>query len=68
MALSAVPVGNMMSSDVASVSIDADVGEIVEAMLERNVGAVPVVDGEGQPVGIVSYVDLLRALPFPRAA
>jgi len=67
-ALSAVPVGNMMSRDVASVSIDADVGEIVEAMLERNVGAVPVVDGEGQPVGIVSYVDLLRALPFPRAA
>jgi CBS domain-containing membrane protein len=65
--LSAVPVGHIMSSDVASVDTDADVAEMVDTMLERNVGALPVVDGEGRPVGIVSYVDLLRALPFPRA-
>jgi acetoin utilization protein AcuB len=66
--LSAVPVGHIMSSDVACADTHAGVAEIVETMLERNVGALPVVDPEGQPVGIVSYVDLLRAVPFPRAA
>jgi len=66
--LSAVPIGHIMSSDVACVDTDAGLAEIVETMLERNVGALPVVNGEGQPVGIVSYVDLLRAVPFPRVA
>jgi CBS-domain-containing membrane protein len=63
--LSTVRVADVMSSDVASVEPDADVAEIVETMLERNVGALPVVERD-QPVGIVSYVDLLRTIPFPR--
>ena len=66
--LNAVPVSHILSSGVACVDTDADVVDIVETMLERNVGALPVVNGEGQPVGIGSYVDLLRALPFPRVA
>jgi acetoin utilization protein AcuB len=62
--LSAVRVANIMSSDAACVDMDADVGEIVETMLERKVGALPVVDGQNRVVGIVSYVDLLRVMPF----
>jgi acetoin utilization protein AcuB len=60
--LSAVGVADIMSSDVASVDTDADVGEIVETMLEHKVGALPVVDDQDRVVGIVSYVDLLRVV------
>jgi CBS domain-containing protein len=62
--LTSVPVVNIMSGDAASVDTDADVGEIVETMLERKVGALPVVDSEDKVVGIVSYVDLLRGMPI----
>ena len=35
---------------------------IIELMLDRKIGAVPVVDADDTLVGIVSYVDLLRQL------
>ena len=56
------PVGVLMSSDVVSVSPDTDLSEIVALMLEEKLSAVPVVGGEDDElVGIVSYVDVLRA-------
>ena len=58
--LSTVGVADIMSSDPVSVDADADVDEIVETMLYRKVGALPVVDDQNRVVGIVSYVDLLR--------
>ena len=58
--LSTVGVADIMSSDPACVETDADVDEIVETMLDRKVGALPVVDDQDRVVGIVSYVDLLR--------
>ncbi len=60
--LSSRTVADFMSGDVVSVDIEADVTEAVEKILEERVGAVPVIDGDGQVVGIVSYVDILRAL------
>lgn len=56
------PVTDLMTSAVVSVTPDAEMEEIVELMLDHRIGAVPVVNGEGQVVGIVSYVDILRAL------
>lgn len=53
---------DFMSADVVSVDPDADVADVIETMLEQRIGAVPVVDGEGDVVGIISYVDVLRAL------
>jgi acetoin utilization protein AcuB len=55
-------VADFMSGDVVSVDTDADLGEITDTMLDQRIGAVPVVDGEGSVVGIISYVDVLRAL------
>lgn len=55
----------IMSSDVLTVGLDAPISEIVALMLEYKIGAVPVVDGEGALVGIVSYIDVLRS--FERA-
>ena len=55
-------ISSIMTADVLSVDVDADVTEIIDLMLEYKVGAVPVVDGDGGLVGIVSYMDVLREL------
>ncbi len=58
------PVSTMMSGDVLSLSPEADVGDAIDMLLEHRVGAIPVVldDGSNELLGIVSYVDILRAL------
>lgn len=57
-----VPVSEIMSSDPFTVEPDDDVDEVIDLMLENRISAVPVVDGtEGRLLGIVSYVDVLRA-------
>ena len=59
----ATPVLRVMSADVVSVDPETGVGEIIAAMIETKIGAVPVVDPATQEVvGIVSYVDVLRAV------
>lgn len=59
--LSTQRVVDVMSSNVVSVQPDADVREVIERMLEERIGAVLVVDGEGNVRGIISYVDVLRS-------
>ena len=56
------PIGDIMSSDVVSVNPETDVGELIDLMIEQKIGAVPVVDADStELVGIVSYIDALRA-------
>ncbi len=58
----AQPIGSVMSSDVLSVTAGTDVTEVVDIMLEQRIGAVPVVEPDSSRlVGIVSYMDVLRA-------
>jgi acetoin utilization protein AcuB len=45
-----------------TVSPDAPLAAVVRAMIEKKYGAVPVVDGDQRPVGIVTQIDLLRLL------
>lgn len=59
-------VSELMSADVVSVDPDDDVREVIETMLEQRVGAVPVVDAEGNVAGIISYVDVLRVMSRER--
>jgi CBS domain-containing protein len=55
-------VGDIMSSDVVTVNPETDVGEVIDLMIEQKIGAVPVVDPDStELVGIVSYIDALRA-------
>jgi acetoin utilization protein AcuB len=56
------PVSDVMSTDVVQVGADASLGEIASHMVESRVGAVPIVDNDGRLLGIVSYVDVLRAV------
>jgi acetoin utilization protein AcuB len=55
------PVIEVMSSDIVSIEPETDVSEIIGLLVEHKIGALPVVaDGPGV-VGIVSYIDVLRA-------
>jgi CBS domain-containing protein len=57
------PVAKVMSSDVIFVNLETELSEIVELLLEHRVGALPVVQPDTLGVvGIVSYIDVLRAL------
>jgi acetoin utilization protein AcuB len=56
------PVSALMSADLVSVTPRDDLVEAVDLMIEHKIGAVAVVEpGSAQLVGIVSYVDALRA-------
>jgi CBS domain-containing protein len=58
----AQPVTEIMSSDIVTVTPENDVAEVIDLMIEHRIGAVPVVEaGSTRLVGIVSYVDALRA-------
>jgi CBS domain-containing protein len=55
------PVSTLMSGGVLTVGRDAEIGEVVELMVEEKLSAVPVVEtGTQELVGIVSYVDVLK--------
>lgn len=51
---------DVMTEDVVSVREDASVESIARLLLQRRISAVPVTDGDGRPVGIVSEDDLMR--------
>jgi CBS domain-containing protein len=51
---------DIMTPNVATVAPDASVVEIAKLMLDRHISAVPVVDGHGHLIGIVSEGDLMR--------
>ncbi|HVY49865.1 MAG TPA: CBS domain-containing protein [Minicystis sp.] len=61
-------IADIMTGGVVSADVETDVEEIVSLMLENRIGAVPIVDGDGALVGIVSYVDVLRETFAPEAA
>ena len=55
-------VQHVMATPVLSASPTAPVREIARVMLHEHVGAIPIVDAVGAPVGIVTRSDILRAL------
>ncbi|HSB41131.1 MAG TPA: CBS domain-containing protein [Methylomirabilota bacterium] len=59
----ATPVAQIMSPDVIAVGPEAEIGEVIELLIDHKIGAVPVVEEDTREVlGIISYVDVLRAL------
>ena len=58
----AQPVSRVMTSDVISVNPETEIEEVIDLMIEHKIGAVPVVEADSSKlVGIVSYIDALRA-------
>jgi CBS domain-containing protein len=59
----ATPIGKVMHPDVIVIGPETELGEIIDLLLEHKVGALPVVRWDTYEVlGIVSYIDVLRAL------
>ncbi|SDN47848.1 BON domain-containing protein [Streptomyces sp. cf386] len=57
-------VRDVMTRDVAVVGRDAAFKDIVRTLQDRRVSALPVVDGEGRVLGVVSEADLLHKEEF----
>ncbi len=51
---------DVMTTSVVTVSPDTSMQEIAELLLEHCISAVPVVDEDGEVIGMVSEGDLLR--------
>ncbi len=60
-----VEVSEVMSKGVVSVSPETSVQEAARLILRRKIGCLPVVDGEGVPLGLVTETDLLVAAYGP---
>ncbi|SFH11813.1 CBS domain-containing protein [Streptomyces mirabilis] len=53
-------VGDLMTTAVVSVRRDMIFKDIAQHLAEHDITAVPVVDDQGRPIGVVSAADLLR--------
>ncbi len=51
---------DVMTADVVTVGPETPVGEAAQLMLDRHISGVPVVDGEGRLIGILTEGDLMR--------
>jgi acetoin utilization protein AcuB len=59
----AIPISEIMTTDVISVEPDTEVGDVIGLLIDHRIGALPVADADTRDVvGIISYVDVLRAL------
>jgi CBS domain-containing protein len=54
------PVSTIMTSPVVAVQNDASAENVQWLLVDRGIGAVPVLDRSGRPVGILAKTDLLR--------
>ena len=59
--LKAVPVAEIMSTSVISVTPQDELMDVARLMLEEKVGSLPVVEG-GRVVGIITETDMLRQI------
>lgn len=53
-------VRDVMTTNVITVSPTTSISEVAKVLFDHRISAVPVVDAEGRPIGIVSEGDLLR--------
>jgi CBS domain-containing protein len=51
---------DVMTTRVVTVDLDTPVVEIAKRLMQSRISAVPVVDAEGRPIGVVSEGDLMR--------
>jgi len=60
--LSTLRVAHAMTEGVRVAVLDTSLADLVNIFLVEHIGAVPVVDGENRVEGVVSYLDVLRAM------
>lgn len=55
---------DVMTREVTTISADATVDKLIETIQSTAYSGLPVVDADGNPVGMVSQNDVLRALAY----
>lgn len=60
--LRALNVRDAMATQVISVRSDCPLKDLARELTTDRIGALPVLDNNGQLIGIVSYLDALRVL------
>jgi CBS domain-containing protein len=55
-----VPVRRIMTRDVVCAREDLDAGALIDLMVRRRIGCVPVVDDRGRPIGMVTKTDVIE--------
>jgi acetoin utilization protein AcuB len=55
-----IKVNKIMTHDPITVSQDATIGEAAQVMLDKKISGLPVVNGEGKLVGIITESDIFR--------
>ena len=56
------PVESVMSREVVSVGPDTPISEVIKSLAQKNIKRVPVIDGAGNLMGIVSRADIVAAM------
>jgi CBS domain-containing protein len=59
---------DIMTSDVAFVTVDAHVSDVARLLIEKGISAVPVVDADYRPIGMISEGDLICSDELDRDA
>jgi CBS domain-containing protein len=55
-----IPVRRIMSRDVVCAREDLDTGALIDLMVRRRIGCVPVIDERGRPIGMVTKTDVVE--------
>jgi Mg/Co/Ni transporter MgtE len=55
-------VTSLIENAVPTVSPDSDLPEVARLMADYNLMAIPVIDGNGKPIGVVSVDDVIELL------
>ena len=58
----AIPIGQLMSRRVISATVDAEVRVVAEVMVTRGIGALVLLEEQGELAGIVTRSDILKTL------
>lgn len=61
-AKTAGPLMEIMKTDVYAIDMDAELFDVLRLITEKGVSGVPVVNGDGKPVGFISDGDIIRFL------
>ncbi len=61
----AITVGDAMTGPAVTVAATTPLPELASRFTDDRIGALPVVDRDGKLLGVVSYVDVVRALVEP---
>ena len=60
--LSLIIAEDIMTKDVISTTVDTPLADISELVIRKRISGLPVVNGDGQPVGVITATDLFAMM------